>query len=162
MPRNISISAWRQKRDNIFFQKVVSFIWGQIVLFLVIVVLYFCENATMNSYIQPFQLQTNTWNPFVQSLPSVPLSSLSWGKYWEHTSNVTKHIFHICQKNKWAILENPPFLRVLGVAEDWGGGWVLKRSEPLLPRCWVSTLWWRRLNLGHWVAEAEITDLILI
>ena len=73
-----------------------------------------------------------------------------------------KTFIPICQKNKWAILENPPFLWVVGVAEDWGGGWVLKRSEPLLPRCWVSTLWWRRLNLGHWVAEAEITDLILI
>ena len=152
----------RQKRGNILFQKVVSFIWGQIVLFLVIVLLYFYDNATMNSYLQPFQLQTYTENPFVPSLPSVPLRSLNYGKDLEHTSNVTKHIFHNCQKNKWAILENPPFLWVVGVAEDWGGGWVLKRIEPLLPRCWVSGLWWRCLNLGHWVAEAEITDLILI
>ena len=37
---NISISAWRQKRNNVFFQKVSS-IWGKIVLFLVIVLLYF-------------------------------------------------------------------------------------------------------------------------
>ena len=81
-----------------------------------------------------------------------------FGAYVQH------HItyFPCLSENCWPILENPPFLWVVGVAEDWGGGWILKRIEPLLPRCWVSTLWWRRLNLGHWVAEAEITDLILI
>ena len=96
-----------------------------------------------------------------------PRPVFHWGasveaRIWSVRPTSQTHFPCLSEKNKWTILENPPFLWVVGVAEDWGGGWVLKRIEPLLPRCWVSTLWWRRLNLGHWVAEAEITDLILI
>ena len=83
----------------------------------------------MNSFFQPFLITNKRQNPFVQSLPSVPLRSLSWGKDWEHTSNVTNTRFPYLSEKQVGNLGKPTIFvscgcswglrRLLGTEEDW-------------------------------------------